>query len=66
MAGNRAREIIKLPSDTKRELEGLVPKMGAIQDAIKVMKELGMDTSQIENQLNWAEKTAKTMLSEFG
>jgi len=57
---------LKLTPETKKRLEGQATKVKGIQKSIKILKDLGMDTSEISDKMAWAEKVRTTLLKEFG
>lgn len=66
MAIERINGILKLTPETKTRLEGRAKELKEIRRSIKVLKELGMDTSEIDSKLEWSEKVRTTLLKEFG
>jgi hypothetical protein len=43
----------------------MTPDIDAAKKAMATMKELGMDTKELEERLAWAEKVRTTLLREF-
>lgn len=66
MVEPKASDTIKLPKETRFELENLGPKITSLKKALETMKALNMDVSMIESQLEMAEKQRVLMLNEFG
>lgn len=65
MATNTKRQMIQLPADMARELRENQSQIDAAKQAIDALKRMGMDTSELESQIAWAEKTTKILLEEF-
>ena len=57
---------LKLTPETKKRLESHAPKVKNLQRSIKILKDLGMDTAEIDSKMEWAEKVRTTLLKEFG
>lgn len=66
MAQAKPRAVIKLPAEVKTRLEDVKEDMERARHGIEVLKRLGMDTRELEEKLEWAEKARDTMLTEFG
>jgi len=65
MAAPRTDQAIKLPPEMTTRLTGMQPDIDRAKKALAVMKELGMDTKELEDKLLWAENVKKTLLKEF-
>ena len=65
MAERKIRRAFKMPPEMKTELESAGDDIEKAEHALKVMKELGMDTTEIEGKLTWAKSARETMLREF-
>jgi uncharacterized membrane protein len=65
MADQRVSTIFKLPREVQDKMKGMTPDIEAARKAIATMKELGMDTKELEDRLDWAEKVRATLLREF-
>lgn len=57
--------IVKLPPDMKAQLQDIEGDLKRAESAIKVLKDLGMDTRAIEEKLEWAKHVRATLLKEF-
>ena len=55
----------KLPDEVRRSMEKEAPEIAKADQALDVMRKLGMDVSELEDKLNWAKNIRKTMLEEF-
>jgi len=56
---------IKVTPEVKARLEGTIEETAGIRKAIVSLKELGMDTTAIEEKLEWAEKARDILLRDF-
>jgi len=65
MAAPKEAPLFKLPPEMTSRLTGLQSDIDKSRKAIAVMKELGMDTRELEDKLTWAETVRKTLLREF-
>jgi len=65
MAEEKSNIIMTLPPEMKDRLTGLRSEVQKAKHGIKVMKEMGMDTKDIEEKLDWAESVRDTLLREF-
>ena len=65
MAAPKEAPLFKLPTEMTSRLTGLQSDIDKSKKAIAVMKELGMDTKELEDKLTWAENVRKTLLREF-
>ena len=66
MAIERINGVLKLTPETKKRMENHGKDLKGILHSIKVLKDLGMDTSEIDSKMQWAEKVRTTLLKEFG
>ena len=57
--------LLKLPPEMAKRLKQQEADTKAAKDALAALKTLGIDTSTMEKQLEWAEKTRKTLLEKF-
>lgn len=65
MAEEKLEPVLKLPANMKIRLETMRSDVKRARHGIKVMKELGIDTVDIEEKLDWADTVRKTLLKEF-
>jgi len=65
MADVKIAPLFKLPKETVVELQGLQGRIDQSRKALAVMKEMGMDTTELDNQLNRSVKIRETLLKEF-
>lgn len=65
MAKEVIEPVLKLPPEMKVRLETMRSDVKRARHGIKVMKELGIDTVDIESKLDWADTVRKTLLKEF-
>ncbi len=65
MADDVKHKTIKLPPDAKKKLEETGVLFSETENAIKQLKRMGMDTTEIETQLSWAANVRKILLEEF-
>ena len=65
MVEEKPEAVLTLPPEMRDRLTGLRSDVKKARHGIKVMKEMGMDTSMIEEKLDWAEKVRTTLLKEF-
>ena len=56
----------KLPARTLEELGKMEKSIQSTRRMMQTLKGLGMDITDIESKLEWAEETRKTLLKEFG
>lgn len=59
------RELVRLSPEGKQRLVDLKKDIRLAKKGIAVMKEMGMDASQLETELNRYEKTRDVLLREF-
>ncbi len=57
---------IKLPKEVRENLEKLAPMIEEADAMMKLLDRLGMDTSGIKTQVEWAKNAKKIMLEEMG
>lgn len=57
---------LTLPGDVVAEMTAVAPEVKKAQHAVSVLKGLGVDVSDMESKLAWAEKVRTTLLKEFG
>lgn len=63
---NEKANVMTLPADVRTRLEASAPDLEKARNAINTIKKLGIDTTDLEEKLTWAENVRKTLLSEFG
>ncbi len=56
---------IKLPPEVAAELQKLKPRMEGMKRDLAALKELGIDTSAIEDKLAWADKATEILNKQF-
>jgi hypothetical protein len=66
MPAKKEEPIFKLPPEMKARLDTASTDIEKAQKAIEIMKSLGMDTTEIQDKLNWAKTVRETLLKEFG
>ena len=67
MADAKNTEIdFKLPARTLEELAKMEKSIQSTRKMMQTLKGMGMDITEIESKLTWAEETRKTLLKEFG
>jgi len=66
MPAKKEEPIFKLPPEMKARLETASADIDKAQKAIEIMKSLGMDTTEIQDKLNWAKTVRETLIKEFG
>lgn len=57
--------LFQMPDAMKKQLTDLKTQIGQAQASIAALKKIGMDTSMIEDKLDWAEEARKTLLNTF-
>ncbi len=57
---------IKLPKEVRENLEKAAPMIEEADQMMKLLDRLGMDTSGIKAQVEWARNARKIMLEEMG
>ena len=65
MVEPKAAPLFRLPPEVTRRLTAQEDELVKARKALAVMKELGMDTKELEDKLAWSEKVRKTLLTEF-
>lgn len=65
MADDVRHKTIKLPPEAKKKLEETMPLFEDAENAIKQLKRMGMDSTEIETQLSWAKNVREILLKEF-
>ena len=58
--------VVKLSPEMKTKMTGAQEDIERTLHAIGVLKELGMDTTELEEKMAWVEKTREILLREFG
>lgn len=65
MAERPKRPVLRLPPEMRKDLETAREDVDRAKHAIEVLKKLGMDTTELEAKLEWAETARTTLLKEF-
>ena len=65
MPEKKETEVLKLPPEMRTRLDGLRADIKKARHGVKVMKDMGMDVTDIESKLEWAEGVRSTLLKEF-
>lgn len=65
MAETVKSKSLKLPPDVRAKLASMEGDMEASKKAIESLRKLGMDVSELEDKITWAEETRKLLLTEF-
>jgi len=65
MPEKKEREVLKIPPEMRARMENMRADIKKARYGIKVMKNMGMDVTDIESKLEWAENVRSTMLEEF-
>lgn len=60
------RAIVKLSPEHKAKMVGAQEDIERVVHAVGVLKELGMDTTELEEKMAWVKKTREILLREFG
>ena len=55
----------KLPEDVRTRLANLEEDVAKTKAAIETLKKIGIDVTEIEEKLKWAEETRQILLKEF-
>jgi len=58
--------IVKLSPEHKDKMIRAEDDIERVLHAVGVLKELGMDTKELEEKMNWVKKTREILLREFG
>lgn len=58
-------DLLKLPKAMADKLKAQEEDEKAARTALEALKSLGIDTKEMEEKLNWAERTRKTLLDKF-
>ena len=66
MAGKLVRPVIQLTADQKTKLKGTEDDIERAEHALGVLKQLGMDVTELEGKLKWSKDAKDLMLKEFG
>lgn len=56
----------RLPSETKARMTQAQDDIAKAEHMAAVLKEVGMDTTELEEKLSWVKKTRAILLREFG
>lgn len=62
---SKKQTIIKLPQQTRAELENMSEQFTAVEKALDSLKSLNMDVTAIERQLVTAKKQREILLRDF-
>ncbi len=65
MVEKKLEPLFRLPAETTRKLVAQESDIEKARKALATMKELGMDTTDLEEKLNWAAKVRETLIKEF-
>lgn len=65
MAEKKLKPVIRLSEEQKRKLTETGDDVARAEHGIQVLKDLGMDVSELEGKLAWAKKARETLLREF-
>ena len=65
MAKQNDKPLIQLTPQMKKELEESGVAIKEAHKAIAALKSLGVDASDLEDKITWAETTRDTLLKEF-
>lgn len=65
MAEEKKGDVLALPPEMRSRLENMRAEIKKARHGIKTMKDMGMDVSDIESKLEWAENVRSTLLKEF-
>jgi len=57
--------LFQMPEAMKKQLTDLQAQIGSARTSIEALRKIGMDVSMIEEKLEWAEETRKTLLTTF-
>lgn len=58
-------EGFQMPPEMQKRLNDLKTQINTARISMEALKKIGMDVSMIEEKLQWAEETRKTLLSTF-
>ncbi len=65
MAEKKIPEGFKMPVEMEKHLRDLTDQLSTARVSLEALKKIGMDVSMIEEKLEWAEETRRTLLSTF-
>lgn len=57
--------LFQMPEVMKKQLTDLQTQITSARTSIEALRKIGMDVSMIEEKLEWAEETRKTLLTTF-
>jgi len=57
--------LFKLPADVSQKLRDQAADIEKAKKAIAIIKQLGMDTKELEDKIAWSESVRATLLREF-
>jgi len=57
--------VFSLPPDTRKNLENMAADLEKITSAMNTLTKVGIDTTQLAKQLEWAKGTRDILLKEF-
>jgi len=60
------RTVVKLSPEHKDKMIRAKEDIERTEHAVSVLKELGMDTKELEEKMAWVKKTREILLREFG
>lgn len=62
---DKEANVMTLPADVRARLEKSAPDLERARNAINTIKKLGIDVSDLEEKIKWAETVRTTLLTEF-
>lgn len=65
MAEPKVTPLFTLPKEVVVRMAAMESDMTKAKKALQVMKDLGMDTKDLEEKLTWADRVRTTLLKEF-
>lgn len=65
MAQKKTKPVVELTPDMKKRLEVLGEDLDRADEAVKLMKNLGMDVKEIEEKNAWSRQVRDTLLANF-
>ena len=57
--------LFQMPEAMKKQLIDLQTQITSARASVEALRKIGMDVSMIEEKLEWAEETRKTLLTTF-
>lgn len=65
MAETVKPKAFQLPADARARLTAMESDLEASKKAIEVLRKLGMNVSELDEKITWAEETRNVLLREF-